>query len=327
MNNEINDIDKSLSEKDYEKAIHSCNKSYPYLGLILCNLYNLPFHFNKKDNIRVKLLCNWTDSKTLVALWDKMNDNREIVIVDTEPCDYYVVINHTDEYYIPEKTFLFQMEPNMPENTNKFLKIFSHDREYNNVEWHISKTYEQLSTQPIVKDDSFSDILSTVLSSKYRDPGQQLRIDFVKFIDRKMTVHVYGDNKWNYNNYRGSLPYHCKDNGILPYKYIFNAENHEIHNYFTEKIIDGILGECLVFYWGCPNIEKYIDSRAFVKLDLVNFREDFETIQRAIKEDWWSQRLPYIRAEKYKILNQMQFFPRLQKTINDIRKNEKILNE
>jgi hypothetical protein len=316
------EIDSLLYYKDYEKAINLCSK-FPYLGLIISSINNLSYDFkNNKDIIRIKLLCNWTDSTSLVNLWKKMDDNRNILLVDSEPCDYYVVINDTQEHYLPEKTFLFHMEPNMKEPEKKYLKVFSHDRDYNNIEWHLSKTYYELSTQPILKDDSISDVISTVLSSKYRDPGQQLRIDFIKFIDRKMTVHVYGDNKFHYNNFRGSLPYHCKDNAILPYKYIFNAENHEIHNYFTEKIIDGILGESLVFYWGCPNIEKYIDSRAFVKLDLVNFQEDFEKIQKAIKEDWWSQRLPYIKAEKHRILNQLQFYPRLQKIINDIRNKE-----
>lgn len=324
-----NIIDNCLDKKDYKKAISLCcgntedglqpeNKTcqFPNLGLILSSLYNLPY---KTNIIKIKLLCNWTDSKTLVNIWKKMNNNKNILLVDSEPCDYYVVINDTSENYIPDKTFLFHMEPNMPETTKKYLKVFSHNRDYNNLEWHLSKTYKELSTQPIIKDEFFSDILSTVLSSKYKDPGHQIRIDFIKFIDRKMTVHVYGDNKYNYNNYRGSLPYHNKDNSILPYKYIFNAENNQIHNYFTEKIIDGILGESLVFYWGCPNIEKYIDPRAFIKLKLINFEEDFETIQKAIREDWWSQRLPYIKAEKYKILNDLQFYPRLQKTIRELK--------
>jgi hypothetical protein len=84
----------------------------------------------------------------------------------------------------------------------------------------------------------------------------------------------------------------------------------------TEKLIDGILGECLVFYSGCFNAREYIDERAFVYLELSNFEEDYNTVKQAIAEDWHSQRLPYIREAKKKILNYLQFFPRLERIIN-----------
>ena len=91
-----------------------------------------------------------------------------------------------------------------------------------------------------------------------------------------------------------------------------------IKNYYTEKLIDGILGECLVFYSGCPNIRDFIDERAYVYLELSNFEKDYGIIQKAIQEDWYSKRLPYIREAKYKILNELQFFPRLEKFLTSI---------
>ena len=119
----------------------------------------------------------------------------------------------------------------------------------------------------------------------------------------------------------GPLPPHDKNGGLLQYKYTFNAENHSIRNYYTEKLIDGILAECLVFYWGCPNVKDYIDERAYVQLELVDFEKDYQTVQKAINEDWHSQRLPYIREAKKKILDELQFFPRLEKILNNLRCN------
>ena len=101
-----------------------------------------------------------------------------------------------------------------------------------------------------------------------------------------------------------------------PYKYIFNVENFQINNYYTEKLIDGILSECLVFYHGCPNIKELIDEKAFVWLELSNFEQDYKLIKKAIEEDWWSERLSYIKQAKTKILDELQFFPRLEKIIN-----------
>ncbi len=292
--------------------------------------------------IRVQLLCNWCPSEELARMWNKMSKGNyiwnNIQIVWDGRIDYYVVINSSPSG-IPidkKKTILFRMEPNMaknPEiwkewanpNQEDFLKVFKHESgDYNNNEWHLSKTYTELLNTSVPKNPELTKVLSTVLSAQYNDIGHVKRVDFVKFLDKKgVTVHVFGDNKWQYKNYKGSLPTHCKDDGIFPYKYTFNAENNPISNYFTEKLIDGILGECLTFYWGCPNAKKYIDERAYVQLELSNFEQDYETIKRAIQEDWHSQRLPYIKEAKKKILTELQFFPRLEQILNVIQNQKK----
>lgn len=267
-----------------------------------------------------------------------------------------------------KRTILFRMEPNMASNPHfwkewsnpsdfDFLRIYRHEEiivenknkkeidsfetflhenknkviiegQYNNCEWHLSLTYNQLSNYSFEKTEN--NILSTILSDKYSDIGHIKRVDFVKFLETKsdldqtspLCIHVYGGNKWNYTNYKGSLPSHCKDKGLLPYKYTFNCENHFIDNYFTEKLIDGILAECLVFYAGCPNISQYIDSRAYIQLELSNFEKDYAIIKHVINNDLYKERLPFIKQAKKKILNELQFFPRLEKFLNQIQQNK-----
>ncbi len=280
--------------------------------------------------IKIKLLCNWCSSDKLTSLWNKMSKgnytwNNIVLVVNEEP-DYWVIINGVfdpNEKYDRKKTIVFRMEPKMKDNINiwkewadpnpsDFLKVFKHENknEFNNCEWHISLTYNQLSNFTFRK--IYNKELSTVLSSKYSDIGHVKRINFVRFIEKHIVVHVYGDNKWNYKNYKGSLPYHQKDNALIPYKYTFNCENHFLPNYFTEKLIDGILSECLVFYCGCPNIKNYIDDKAFIYLELSNFEKDINIIIHAINNNLYEERLPYIRQMKQKILNELQFFPRLE---------------
>lgn len=318
-------------------------------------LKNIPSYVKKRNDddsliepkIKIKLLCNWCSSRDLSNFWNKMSkgnytwNNITLILNDDEP-DYWVVINGiSKENLIKEnqknfdikRTILFRMEPNMlnnkfwgewcvPDHKDFFLKIFRHERineipgDFNNCEWHVSLTYNQLSNSVFEKTCSE---LSTVLSAKYSDIGQVKRINFVKFLESKgMVVHVYGDNKWNYKNFKGSLPYHCKNNALIPYKYTFNCENHFITNYFTEKLIDGILCECLVFYGGCPNVALYIDSKAFVQLSLSNFEKDYRIVEQCIRENLYERRLPYIKAMKNKILNELQFFPRLEKYFKSI---------
>lgn len=325
-NEDIKIIDNLLKDKNYIKALQKCD-NLPNLKTLLSKCLDIPFPNLAKD-IKVKLYCNWTTTKELTEIWSKMskgNGRWKNIILTEDRSDYNIVINKPN-IDIPEneykKTIIFQMEPNMKDNNdwgewanpdpNKFFKIFTHLNSYNNIEWHLSTNYEYLSTKRIEKDLNVSNILSTVLSNKYFDPGHIKRVDFIKYLDANSTIstHVFGFNR-GYKNYKGPLPYHCKDLSMFPYKYVFNVENNFITNYFTEKLIDGILSESLVFYHGCPNISNFFDKRSFVWLDLEDFEKDMKIIETAITEDWYTQRLPYIKKMKRLILEEYQFFPRI----------------
>jgi hypothetical protein len=340
-------IEHHVSKKDIVGTLKECiNSEQYYTGLFLGKImkdtsfpdltHPLIQQINRKiyggNTIKVQLLCNWCTSKQIADLWNKMSQGHyrwnDILIVWEGDPDYYVIINMppTGALFNKKRTILFRMEPNMtlhpelwgewadPVDTD-FLKVCRHETgEYNNNEWHLSLPYSNLLSMTFYKP---TNILSTVLSGKYKDPGHVKRVDFVKFLEKKnMEIHVYGDNKWKYNNYMGPLPPHDKNGGLIAYKYTFNAENHRIKNYYTEKLIDGILAECLVFYHGCPNIKDYIDERAYIQLELSNFEKDYHTIQKAINEDAYTKHLPYILEAKKKILNELQFFPRLEKIIS-----------
>jgi hypothetical protein len=285
----------------------------------------------KEEVITVKLLCNWLSSEALTTLWDKMSMGggrwNDIKLVTDSTPNYWVIINKPpiNELYIPERTIVIQMEPHMEfdptwgewadPDESKFLAVLKHSTSYNNVEWHISWTYPQLMTTEIEK--SIDDRVSTVLSTKYQGTGQILRIDFAKYLDeQEFPLDVFGMNKCGYQSYKGPLPYHTKDNAMFPYKYVFNAENNAIPNYFTEKLVDGILAECLVFYWGCPNIADHINPSCFVLLPLEEPEKALAIMKQAMEEDWWGQRIETIRKEKKRILTELQFFPRIEEIIN-----------
>lgn len=328
-------LEKYISENNTVEIEKFCkNNNYTYLLSFLNFKLNMGLKPVEKKTIRIQLLCHWCDSPEIKKLWDKMSEGSgkwgNIETVCDNP-DYYVVINKPfgEPKIDKKKTIVFQMEPYMPNKKHiwgewaepdkrEFLKVFSHDTDYNNNEWHLSKTYFQLVRDPIIKNPKISNKISVIVSGKYIDYGQTKRIDFIRFLETKddIEIDVYGDNRWGYKNYRGSLPSHCKDDGLFPYKYTFNAENNEIKNYYTEKLIDGILSECLVFYWGCPNIRELLDPKAYVQLTLNNFEIDYHIIKTAIRDNWHSQRLPYIRECKNKILNETQFYPRLEKFLN-----------
>ena len=294
-----------------------------------------------EKKIRVKMICNWCDSYQLCKEFSNMCKNNyswnniEITWENTN-IDYYIIINKplNDEYYLTEKTILFQMEPwvfNENNNwgvktwgtwaipdENKFLKVIGRNsiNEVNNVYWQLELNYNQLMN---LKYENKKNELSSICSSKYFDIGHINRIDFLKYIDEKddIKLNIFNSNNhFNFKNYKESvLPYINKSNGIVPYKYYFMVENNYEDNFITEKLWEPILCETLCFYYGCPNVDKYIDKDAFVLLDMYDFEKSYNIIKKAIEEDWWSKRIDIIKKEKNRILNEMQFFPRIEKII------------
>jgi len=305
---------------------------------------------SENNKIRIKMLCNWCSSEQLCKEWSNMCEsgntwkNIEIVWDDTN-IDYYVIINSPphDEYYIPSKTLVFQMEPWVYDEAkpwgvktwdtwaspdpNNFLHVHNHARYLNAVQWQITTPLSELSNQ--FDSHSKLDRVSSICSHKNQDEGHILRNQFIKYMDQEGFgyIDVYGkDNYHKFTSYKGPLLNDEKVNGFKKYKYYFMAENNSEDNYATEKIWEPILCECVCFYWGCPNLESYIDSQAFVRLDLTNKEESLRTIVTAMKEDWWTQRIHCIRREKQRILTELGFFPTLQKIIDESRKSKVIVS-
>jgi len=190
---------------------------------------------------------------------------------------------------------------------------------HNNAFWQLEMNYNQIKELEYEKK---VDKISSICSSKYFDEGHIARIDFLKFLEEKgdVPLDIFNqDNNHNFKNYRGPLTqYKDKSKGYVPYKYYFMVENNYEENFITEKIWEPILCETLVFYYGCPNVKDYIDERAYVQLDMNDFEKSYQIIKTAIEEDWWSQRIDIIRKEKKKILNELSFFPTIEKIITKV---------
>lgn len=303
----------------------------------------------KPKRTRVKILCNWCSPQAVLKQFSKFTkgnniwNNLEITCEDTN-IDYWVIINKPQPncgYYDPSRTIIFHMEPWCGDSNqtwgvktwgewarpdpSKFLYVGSHERDINMGFWQLSYNYNDLVSRPFPKMDE--PIISSICSSKYFDPGHIKRINFLKYIEAQsdpcVQIHIYNmDNKHGFKSYKGRAdPDIDKEKGIAPYKYYFMCENNVEKNFITEKLWEPILTETLCFYWGCPNVADWIDSRAFVQLDMDDFAGSFALIKRAIQENWWLQRLPYMRAEKKKIMGSYTLMPRVEHILNDYYSN------
>ena len=308
----------------YKNAFDSNN-----LIKIQCDLYVKKSAIRYDKPVRIRMMCDWCSSEQLCREWSNMCldgfrwENIEITW-DTENIDYYIIINRTNETgYDKSKTIIFQMEPWVCDEGKNwgvrtwgdwsipsgFMKVFSHRDDLNNVQWHIPKI------DGITIPEKKTDKIISILSKKNFDDGHIKRIEFIRRLEERgfNEVDVYGaENFHKYKNYIGTTADKVE---MAQYKYCFSCENNWEKNYATEKIWEPILCECLCFYWGCPNLEEYIDGGAFVRLDLDDFEGAMAIIKRAIEEDWWSARVDIIRREKKKILEEIGFFPRLKKVL------------
>ena len=194
---------------------------------------------------------------------------------------------------------------------NKFLYVGTHKKALNNVQWGVNL--------PLIFPEKRQDRIISMISKKDWDTGHIKRIEISK---KSKYIDVFGrENYHNLTNYIGKLKGDKKEFEYINYRYCLTIENNSEHNYATEKIWDGILCECLCFYWGCPNLEDYIDPEAFVRLDLNNIEESLKIMQQAVEEDWWSQRIGKIREMKKKIIEELGFFPTLKKIITSTTSN------
>lgn len=346
MNNDVERCEQNIMEKAKAETIVGFN-SLGYLKSAI-NIHTLrpSMYFKETDGIyvkreyaqlqkliRVKMLCNWCSSEELCNQWSKMAEYKytwkHIQMVWEGEYEYTVVINSTTEKYDPTKTIVYQMEPWVKDET-KHWGVKTWDKwiqpecaylrgrktpHLNTIQWLVEQTYDDWS-KPIVKTKG----LSTICTSKYWDEGHILRINMIRHFEEKgLDIDIYGKENSSFKQYKGMLGENEKSKGILPYKYYFMMENSFEDNYASEKIWEPLLSESLCFYYGCKNLATHIDSRAYVQLDR-NCETSYQLICKAIREDWHTQRLPYIKAAKRDILNRLYFFPTLYTDIQRLKR-------
>ena len=312
-----------------------------------------PFSNTPQNVITVKIYYENFDAQHAFNNFKNLTNNgrwRNIQFVTHDNADYIVVLNSTNATLDPQKTIVLQMEPLMRMRANQWGGWANPDKKYLTAQsngelqweskcltvlsdgllhWQLSKTYSQLCTEVCVKDDRLTTTFSVIFSNKHYEDGHILRRSFVEYLyfhpQQQLDFHVFGGNYYEkYGNYKGSLA--KKEDGLFPYKYTLNIESVSCAGYVTEKLIDGILSECLTFYHGCTNITDVlgIDPLAYVYLDLQDFSHDAEVIKKAISEDWWTQRIDIIRKEKCRILHKLQLMPKLHDIINSYNDKNKV---
>jgi hypothetical protein len=279
----------------------------------------------------VRIVKDWTYPETFFGqtpenngMWGDIHFTEEAV---TE-CDFLIVLQrpaHQIEVTCPEgNVWLITQEP--PVRYFRFLtrsfkyfdRVYSY---YNHVRhphmrsmqpvlpWHVLKSYSylhHLSWQGLKSKDKE---LVWITSNRNGFEGQKLRMVFKNHIEQSsIRLQVFG---------RGFTPIADKFDGLSPFKYALAIENFSTEHYWTEKIVDALLSWCLPFYWGAPNLEDYLPSLSFIRIDISDPQKSIAVIEKAMQENEWEKRLEAIAEARNLILNRYQFFPWVSRMINE----------
>lgn len=305
----------------------------------------------KKITFRIfgiwKLSSKETSEEYLRMSQDGKGKWENIQLVDEstpiEEVDYAVVINGAANVDIlkfdTNRIILFQMEPQAMTTKLKFwghipqhgvlFSNQSHAYAMNNLQWQVSPTYTDFTTPGKVdltkyELTSSTNVVSMLLSQNNYYPGHASRIRLAQYLtENKFPFDIWGRSKGMFgipsDVHKGELPLNKKDDALMKYKYTIEFENHNENNYFTERVVDAVLCETVVFYNGCPNITDFINPECVIIIPADEPEVAMKIMLDAILNDEWSKRIDGIRQSKTKILNNLQFFPRLFGIINNTR--------
>ena len=126
---------------------------------------------------------------------------------------------------------------------------------------------------------------SLIASAKRDSTGHKLRHRVVDRVRQQgLDVDVMG---------RGYTPFESKADGLAPYCYSVVIENVREANYFSEKLVDAVLCNTVPIYWGCPNLDRFIDPSGIIQC--ASEGDISHAIDNMSKSDF-ARRLPQIQA-------------------------------
>lgn len=248
--------------------------------------------------------------------------NYQFVIDENlRECDYWVVYtahnmlaetvhcNPRHTVFVPGEAY--DTSPRFPE---KFLKQFGlvitvqpqlkgkNVRYHQNANpWFIERSYDELRAMDIPNKTR---LLSIVSSNKDFTEGHRLRLAFAQ----QLKAH-FGDQVDFYG--RGIRDFEHKWDVTAPYKYHIAIENDDVPHWVTEKFQDPLLTYSFPFYYGCPNLESYINAASFCRIDIHKPAEAIAIIEKTIQANRYEQFLHSAPAYRDTVLNQLQLFPML----------------
>jgi hypothetical protein len=238
-----------------------------------------------KNNYPQYFLKNYFNNKKKLlsdCFYESTKDSFKVFIDSNEPSVCYMkeieedILNFSNYYNL-----ILTTNPNVLKNI-KHSKLFLYGTTWlnkkNNDKTYLGEVSENFCGFNLPKENNISflktnksvNAINTVPGYKLREKIWIKRNEFIKEV--KFYYSNVGDNT-SYLKHDGPLPDDDKLN-LFKSKFSIIIENSEETNYFSEKLIDCLLGKTIPIYWGCPNIHDYFNCDGFL---LFKNEEDITT--------------------------------------------------
>lgn len=143
-------------------------------------------------------------------------------------------------------------------------------------------------------------IMSIILSNKRMAPGHIYRHQLVEeIIKRRLPIDIFGRGSVQYNYPTVKGEFECDSEAFEDYLYSICIENFKCNHYFSEKIMNPLLLNCVPLYYGCHNISEYFDDVLIITGDL---NRDMELIINIFKNPYGYYK-PMYNAKNLKTVN------------------------
>ena len=117
-------------------------------------------------------------------------------------------------------------------------------------------------------------------------PGYGFRTEIANWLRRERRADCFG---------KGIRAIDRKVDGLQDYCFSVAMENYQQDYYFTEKLIDCFLADCVPIYWGCSGISEIFDERGMIRFQT---QSELAEIVRGLSFEKYHAMLPFVRKNK-----------------------------
>jgi hypothetical protein len=166
-------------------------------------------------------------------------------------------------------------------------------------------SYDEMTAHPPLEKTR---LISTVCSIKQQKHTlHHKRYQFTQELKKRIPeLDIFG---------HGVRPMADKAESLDAYRYHVAIENFIGRHHWTEKLSDPFLGATLPFYCGCPNASDYFPEESFIPIDINDVDGAREIIRKAMRDQEYEKRLPYILEARRRVMEQYNIFAVLSREI------------
>lgn len=260
---------------------------------------------------------------------------------DIEEADYWFVFENLHKeiekctvrkdrvFYLNQETSYdvsYFLQTHMKEFLNQFNLQFGSYQTYTNkykntlpfLPWMINfnstgslfdKTDKNVEFLRNFKNPKKDKMISIICSDKKITNDHKVRYEFTYNLKK-----YFGENLDWYG--QGVNPINDKWQAIKNYKYHIVIENGQRDNLISEKLFDAYLGLSFPLYFGAPNINDYFPKNSLRKINIYNFEETLNTIEKILSSDTYEKNYNTLLDSRDLVLSKYNFISRIYEIID-----------